>query len=186
MSRPGWFIGCVLLVAVSCAAPSDEATDSGLDTDAMIFRRADGARRVDKTAWLNGDTVRAGYAIDSAGMEIEPLRVLEQLNKPAFRSSYTDTVYGSATSNLQVRELQARDSSASVRRLRVYYPASTGVPLRMDAQIVRDNLLFSKRELLEIRFDLTGNRLDRYYLSGVQKTIFSAPVTYGAGVEFYY
>ena len=56
----------------------------------------------------------------------------------------------------------------------------------MDAQVVHDNLLFSKREFLEIRFDLIGSRIDRYRLSGVQKTIFSAPVRYGAGVEFYY
>lgn len=186
MSRTGWFIGCILLLTASCSAPSDQPADSGLDTEAMIFRRAEGVRRVDKTAWLNGDTVRASYAIDSAGMEIEPLRILDQLNKPAFRSSYTDSVYGSPTSNLQVRELKARDSSASVRLLRVYYPSSTGIPLRMDAQVVRNNLLFSKRESLEIRFDLTGNRIDRYHLSGVQKAIFSAPVMYGAGVEFYY
>ena len=186
MNRESWVIAVVWMLLAGCQAPLGQLKETGLNTEAMIFSKVAGANRVDKTAWLNSDTARASYQIASPETDIEPLRILDQLNKPVFRSSYSDSVYGNTTSNLQVRELTARDSSASVRRLRIYFPASTGIPLIMDAQVVHDNLLFSKREFLEIRFDLTGSRIDRYRLSGVQKTIFNAPVMYGAGVEFYY
>jgi len=183
-----WQLPYILLLALlaGCKEPSRLERIPKVDMESVVYSRVAGATRVDKTAWLDGDTARTSYLLDSVASGIEPLRVLEQLNRPVFSMSYSDSVYGNATSNLQVRELTARDSTAPVRKLRIYYPSSTRIPLKLDAQVVHTNLLFSKREFMEIRFDLSGRHLDRFYLSGVQKTIWGEPVTYGAGIEFYY
>lgn len=180
-----WFLGLVSVLA-GCEESAGPDQQPIIDTESVVYSRVAGAIRIDKTAWLNGDTVRTSYEPDSALTDAEPLRILDQLNRPVYRLLYSDSVYGNTTSNLQVREITALDSSAKVRKLRIYFPASTGIPLKLDALVVHHNILFSKREYLEIRFDLSGRHVDRYQLSGVQKTIWGEPVKYGAGVEFYY
>lgn len=106
--------------------------------------------------------------------ELEVFRLIDQINKPAFRSNYDVTESRDTNSNLTVREISLRPGTeAPVLGVKFYYLRDPSDLRRIVAMVGTDNALYTKMQVFTIEFEpVNGVQLvQRYRIEGTEQMV---------------
>lgn len=106
--------------------------------------------------------------------ELDIFRLIDEVNKPAFRDRYDVTEERDTKSNLTVRSIQLRPGSqAPVLGLKLYYLRNLTNLRKIDATMGTDNVLYKKLQSVVVDFETVNgvSLVQHYRIEGTQKMI---------------
>ncbi len=179
-------LGCwVLLALMAACAEEKKSTNKYFDFDKLLDQQitllTEQKRMLVKSASLGDAPQDTVFQPSKQGWEreLEGFRLLETINKPAFQKSYkvADAIEDPA-SNLKIHEFTS--DQARVTSIRLYYHNDLSHLKKVECDIVQQNLLYSNKDELTMRFDEENGKtvLTGYSMDGYQKLVLGDTVRF--------
>ena len=177
-------VGCSL----SCTMPEKSFSPSGVpDLDSLVQAHEHFNADFIKKVALDGKIEDS--VVQSPGdwkAQLSFLQRLEVMKKPVFRKSYFIRTTKDSLSNLQIRTWESSDSTAPVRRLKIYFYDQPHRVIKLVTDVREKNILFSRTEKYVLHFDTFNSRVDAFQITGTQKVVWMNSRNYVIDVRVRY
>lgn len=175
-----FLIGFSGLIAISCIGENEQLSSRKLiNMDSVISAQIPFGAVVEKNATFDSESSTGVVKItNNWKVELAAFGHLDIINKEVYRNFYRVDHVPDPNSNLFLKVINATDSSAPIRQIKILFKEIPVKIVRVDAMVRESSSYYSNNEKLYLEFDPHTGKLEKYVAAGEQKIAWFKPKKY--------